>query len=132
MEDKFDRHIGKGKIVKIGEDEFLIQPLGVEYLSKIFRLGAAFSGAKEDEILLRMADESTAEAIQTILMATLEESFPEKDKKILGKFALQNFNDLFPIVMELNSFGSNKPDIKKKLEEMRKVRGNAPAGNREA
>ena len=121
MKDKFERHIGGGRTVKLGEDEFLLKPLGVGYMGKIFKLARKFAG-KEGDPLEKLDDEAT-ETIKEIIMATLRESYPEMEEELLGKFAMKNLNTLLPIIIELNSFGGGTPiGIEEKMTTIKKRR----------
>ena len=110
---RFEKHIGKGITIKIGDDEFQILPIGTENIPDFFLAMKAFSGAKEDggtEDMLKNINTEGLEAVVRLINNTLEVSFPDEPEQDRKKFGMKYMNLLLPKIMELNS--ADKPNTK--------------------
>ena len=116
--DKFDRHIGSGKCIKIGEDDFIIKPLGMKHMKSFFKLMKKFDGAKGNSDFVKALDEDTTEVIEKLLMATLKKSYPEVDEEKLSEFGMKNFGELLPAIFEVNMGGVAENEAIKRAKKM--------------
>jgi len=125
--DKFEKYIGKGKIIKIGEDEFCFKPLNIEDLKDYFALMKKFEGAEEKDFLERL-DAEASNLLTKLVMKMLKISYPERDEELLSQFAMNNLGILMATMFEVNSLGGTTPDVKEKLAQLR-GENVQPAGN---
>jgi len=100
--DKFDRHIGNGKAIEIGEDTFVLKPLGVQHMKDFFRLMKKFEGAKTEGDFLKNIDDQTSETISSLVMATLKKSYPDVAVEKLEEFGMRNFSTILQAIFEIN------------------------------
>jgi len=110
MSSKFSRHIGKGEPLVIDSDEFILKPLGTEFIPDFFMAMKAFSGASTGGAsvndMLKNIDPDGLNAIRRIIDATLKGSYPEewrKDQEELKTFGLKYMHLMIGKVFEINS-----------------------------
>ncbi len=116
---RFAKHIGLGKKITIKGDEIHLKPLGLKYLPDIFELMGKFEGAKEDEMMNKM-DRESAELISKLCRETMALSYPNEPESERDLFVMQHIGDIFPVVIEINSFGAeNKNALKERMEQMK-------------
>lgn len=130
--DKFDAHINPTKNITLvrenGEkDVFTIHPLPFKYLPKIFDLLRVVQGLegmdkKSNEDFFKTFNSETIELIQELGLESLKISYPEIETKKLEGFVNSNLFTLLPVVIEVNSFNMNDPEVKKKVEAMDKAK----------
>jgi len=106
---RFEKHLGKGEPIVIDGEEYILKPLGTEFIPDFFRAMKAFSGASEgatpSEILANLDDKGLA-AIQNIIEETLKKSFPNdwvKDQEELKALGLKYMHVLIAKIFELNT-----------------------------
>ena len=129
---RFKRFIGEGSSIKIGEEEFILLPLGTEYIPEFFKAMKNFSGAKEGasiEDTLKNINDEGLKAIQKLIDATLEKSFPDEPETDRKTFGMKYMNILLGKIFEINSAeisDSDKDIVKqvKDLQELRKKQAN--------
>lgn len=110
--EKFERNIGKPKVVKIGEDEFEFVSLPFENLIEFFGLSEAIEEQSKNK-----SSKLPLEAIKTIMRLEkimVKESYPELDDKKAEAFVKKYIFALMPVLMELNSPGTDGLDDKQK------------------
>lgn len=122
---KFSKHVGIGEPIKIGDDEFVLRPLTVEYIPAFFKAMKAFSGAKEgaemSEILANIDDDGL-NAIRDLIDKTLELSFPDEPVDERKQFGLKYMGLLLPKIFELNSAQPDDHESKKKIDALKRMR----------
>jgi len=122
---RFEKHIGKGEPVEIGGEEFILLPLGTEYIPEFFKAMKSFSGAKDGASLedtLKNINDEGLKAIQKLIDATLEQSFPsepEKDRKIFG---MKYMSILLGKIFEINSAETSDKGIVKQVRDLQELR----------
>ena len=123
---KFSKHLGLGEPLMIDGEEFILQPLGTEYLPDLFKVMKSFSGAKPGastkDILSNMTDEGL-NSLKILINKTLEVSYPNEDKKEMQQFGLRYMGQLMGKIMELNSASVETDDMKRKKKLLDKVKG---------
>ena len=103
---KFEKHIGKGEPITIDGEEFILKPLGIEYIPDFFKAMKAFSGAKEGastEEVLKNINQEGLESIKKIIEGTLKKSYPSENQEEMSIFGMKNMSLQFPKIIEINS-----------------------------
>ena len=117
---RFERHLGRDGKIEIDGEEFTLKLLGTKYMPEMFTAMKHFGGlevkAANEKILNAFTPECTT-AIQTLVEATLEKSFPEEWKENaeeVKEFGMKNMMVLMPKIFELNGAdASNVEKVKK-------------------
>jgi len=116
---RFAKHIGLGKTIKIGEEEITLKPLRVKHLPDLFELMGKFEGVKEEEIMKKM-DKDVARLIGNLCIETMRLSYPNEPEEEREAFVMNHLIELFPVVIELNSFGATgQQAVKARMEQMK-------------
>ncbi len=121
---RLEKHLGGGEPLKIGEDEFILKPLGVDSLPDFFKAMKAFSGAKEGaemEDILKNIDEDGLQAIQRIIEKTLEISMPEEPEEFRKQFGLKYMGQLIGKIFEMNTAQDTSHEAVKKKATIEKM-----------
>lgn len=127
---KFEKHIGKGEAIEINGEEFILKPLGTEFIPDFFKAMKAFSGAKEGatpEELLKNIDDNGLKSIQKIIDTTLEKSFPDEPEEERNQFGLKYMSLLIGKIFEINSSGVKDVGVLKKIETLKRLKENRDA-----
>jgi len=131
---KFTRHLAIGEKIIIDGEEFVIMPLGIEHLPDFFKAMKALSGGtKKGETEMDMdqffskLDEEGMGAISRLIDDTLKLSFPAEDEKERKVFGLRYMMELISKIFEVNSAMMSNPEIRKKLDSLKKNEPNKQA-----
>lgn len=119
---RFAKHLGKGAEVEIEKEKYVIKPLGTEHLPDFFKAMKSFAGmgkdSKIEDVMKNMNDECVG-AIQRLIDATLEKSFPEEWKENqneVKEFGMKYMGVLIGKIFEINSSEAGTHEAKKKKE----------------
>jgi len=123
---KFSKHIGQGETVKIDGEEFVLQPLGIEYAGHFLMIGKGFSGSTGEgdiEGMFKNYTDETFECIKEVVLATLKESYPDEPEEDTNVFAGKHLMQLLPIITKLNSGSTDevKGRAKEKIEALQRL-----------
>jgi hypothetical protein len=130
---KFEAHINPNKTLKLKrengeEDTFTLQPLPYKYLPKIFQLFNKLKdldgvGEEETNKFFEVFDKETIELLQELCFETMKRSYPEEKDNVLQDFVTSNLFEIFPVIIEVNSFGVDIDNVetKKKAETLKKL-----------
>ena len=131
---KFEKHIGKGEPLQIGEEEFILKPLDIESLPYFFKAMKAFSGVKEGADMgdaLKNIDDEGLNAIKCLITRTLDLSYPSEpleEKKQFGlKYMITLMNKIFEINLDMPSGDTRKQSALEKIKARMKVNEPSPA-----
>ena len=83
-----------------------MKPLTTEFIPDFFKAIKAFSGAKEgasNEDMFKNLDDEGLKAIQRIIEATMDKSFPDEPEKDRREFGLKYMALLMGKIFEMNS-----------------------------
>lgn len=121
----FDKHIGKGAVFKIGEDEYTLKPLKVEHMPLMLKAMSAFSEMNEDsdmsEFFKNMDDRSTA-AIRDLVKFSLKESYPTEPDDVLEEIGMKYSMLILPAIFECNL--PKNAEMQKKQTIMKRLNAN--------
>jgi len=124
---RFEKHLGKGEPIVIDGEEYVLKPLGTEFIPDFFRAMKAFSGASEgatpSQILANLDDEGLT-AIQNIIEETLKKSFPDEwitSQDELKAFGLKYMHILISRIFEMNTAVPEEVGTIKKIRTLKKI-----------
>ena len=85
-----------------GVEEFIyLKPLPVKYLPKLFKVAAKFNGAKEEDVMSKL-DEDTMTDLTEIVFQAVKKSLPDDKDEVVDSFVSQHFMELIGAVFEVN------------------------------
>lgn len=122
---KLEKHLGKGEPIEIEGEEYILKPLTTEFIPDFFKAMKAFSGAKEgasNEEMLKNIDDAGLKAIQRIIEATVDKSFPDEPEKDRREFGLKYMATLMGKIFEMNSGEGKNIETIKKAETLKRLK----------
>jgi len=126
MDEKiFSQYLKRGKEAEVtlpdgSKQTIQLKPLGMKNMPKLFKVFESFREANEENMVEHLNEESMTQ-VMDLVYHTLVKSYPDVPEEALAEMAANNFMELFPIVIELNSgYSADRNDImKKRLKEIR-------------
>lgn len=121
--EKFEKHLGKPTEIKIGEDTFNFLPLDTDDLPDLLKILKQFAGIEqgEEEKWLERMDAETTKTLSSLIIKTLQISYPGMEENKLKRFASVNFIPMVVTLFQINTMGAEKADAKV-LERIKKIR----------
>ena len=122
---KFERHMGKGQEITIGEDMFIFEPLLSDDLPTLLRLLSAFSKLKEGEEhkWVDMLDDKSSQQLVGLTKNMVKKSYPKLTDEQIDKFVSSNFVSLTTALFQINDLGSVKGrNVKEKIDHIRSIK----------
>lgn len=83
------------------EDFIYLKPLPVKCLPKLFKVAARFNGTKEEDVLVKM-DEETMTDLTELVHQAVKKSLPSDTDEVVDSFVSQHFMELIGAVFETN------------------------------
>lgn len=96
MTSRLEKYFGKGEKIKVGEDEFELKPLDVEYLPHFFKVMGSLSSAKG------IYDENCVDSIKILIEETLKRSMPEEPEELRKQFGLKYSGQILTAIFRMN------------------------------
>lgn len=115
---KLEKHLGLGEPVKIGDDEVILKPLTIEYLPEFFKMERASS---RGEKVLDSMTEDEVKAVQRIIEATIDKSFPDETEEARKEFGLRYRGTLIGEIMRINSGSKGKDKADNLIEKAKEA-----------
>ena len=118
---KLSKHLGLGEPLKIGDDEFIIKPLGTKEIPLFFKVMKTFGTIKDDNMddVLKNASDESLEAMRDLIDKTLEKSMPEELEEDRSAFGMKYMGQLLEKIMTLNMAVDESHENVKKVEALK-------------
>ena len=118
-----EKHLGTGEIIKIGDEELTLKPLGTEYMGAFFKLAKAFKSLMTDKDkfktmtasdMIDLFNDDAVSALKELIDGTLKESFPDESESVRKTFGFKYMSLLMEPIMKLNNWeGASHEQVKK-------------------
>ena len=99
---RLERLMGKPKEFEIGGEKLLIHPLTLEHINLMMDAGQP---------------ETQAKSIKEIIEITLKKSVPDSTEEEINGFGMQNFEELFKAISEVNGMEKKSDGTPNKIKE---------------
>lgn len=115
---RFEKYVGKGSELVIGEDRFVIKPLGTDEMPLFLKVMKA-ADEKGGLNLEKFTDEQI-NALKTLLDRSLEVSFPEEWKT--NKEEVKQFGMKYMMELLMTTIEANQPEADKRSQRVEELK----------